>query len=60
MDGQENTRLVQQAYERFKAGDFDSLAISLDPDVEWQLPAMENVPFAGSWRGHTFRVTAGR
>jgi hypothetical protein len=51
MDEQQNTRLVQQAYERFKTGDLESFLNSLDPLIEWQLPAMENVPFAGTWRG---------
>ena len=25
---------------------------ALGPGIEWQLPEMENVPFAGTWRGH--------
>jgi ketosteroid isomerase-like protein len=48
---QENTRLVQHAYERIKAGDMPSFLELLAPDVRWRLPEMENVPFAGTWRG---------
>jgi len=51
MDEEQNTRLVRQAYERFKTGDVESFINSLDSHIEWQLPAMENVPFAGAWHG---------
>ena|SRR5215216_3599340 len=51
MNEEENTRLVQQTYQSIKAGDIHSLLNSLAADVQWQLPEMENVPFAGKWRG---------
>ena len=51
MNEQANTRLVQQAYQSVGAGDFQSLLNSLAEDVQWQLPEMENVPFAGTWHG---------
>ena len=51
MNEQANTRLVQQAYQSVKAGDFPSFLNALGEDVEWQLPDMRNVPFAGTWRG---------
>jgi uncharacterized protein len=51
MNESENTRLVQQAYQRIQAGDIPSFLNMLAPDVLWQLPAMENVPFAGDWQG---------
>jgi uncharacterized protein len=51
MREQENTRLVQQAYQSIKAGDIRSLVNSLAEDVEWELPEMKNVLFAGRWRG---------
>jgi ketosteroid isomerase-like protein len=51
MNEQENTRLVQQFYQSNKAGDIQSLLNSLAIDVQWELPEMENVPFAGKWRG---------
>jgi uncharacterized protein len=48
---QENTRLVQQFYESQKAGDIESVLTSLARDIQWVLPEMENVPFAGKWQG---------
>jgi ketosteroid isomerase-like protein len=51
MGEQENTRLVQEAYQRVRAGEFDAFLNALDSAIEWHLPAMENVPFAGTWRG---------
>lgn len=47
MSEQENTKLVQQIYQNFKAGDTQSLFSLFSEDIEWQLPEMENVPFAG-------------
>ena len=51
MHEQTNTRLVQQAYQSVKAGDFQSFLNALAEDVQWQLPEMENVPFSGTWHG---------
>ena len=51
MDEQENARLVQQVYQSIKAGDIQSLLNSLAEDVQWELPEMENVPFAGKRHG---------
>jgi uncharacterized protein len=51
MNEKENTRLVQQAYQSIKAGDLQLLLNSFAVDVQWQLPEMENVPFAGKWQG---------
>jgi uncharacterized protein len=51
MNAQENTRLVQQAYQSIKAGDMQALLNTLATDVQWQLPEMENVLFAGMWQG---------
>ena len=51
MNEQANTRLVQQAYQSVQAGDFPSFLNALGEDVQWQLPDMGNVPFAGTWRG---------
>jgi ketosteroid isomerase-like protein len=52
MQEQVNTRLVQQTYQSIKVGDIRSFLNSLAGDVEWELPAMKNVPFAGRWQGH--------
>jgi uncharacterized protein len=51
MNEQAYRQLVQQAYHSVKAGNVQSLLNSLAEDVHWQLPEMENVPFAGTWRG---------
>ena len=51
MDEPENARLVQRAYERMASGDLDSLDNLFDAEIEWRLPAMGHVPFAGTWRG---------
>src|SRR5258705_12610508 len=51
MNEQANTRLVRQAYQSVQAGDFQSFLNALGEDIQWQLPEMENVPFAGTWRG---------
>lgn len=51
MDPEANTQLIKQVYEKFQAGDVESFLNSLAGDVEWQLPAMEHVPFAGPWHG---------
>lgn len=52
MNEQENTRLVQQAYQSIQAADIQALLNSFAEDVQWQLPEMEHVPFAGTWHGH--------
>lgn len=51
MNEQENTRLVQRAYQSIQAGDIQALLNSFAENIEWQLPEMENVPFAGTWQG---------
>ena len=52
MNEQENTKLAQQVYENFKSGDIKTLLNLLSVNIEWQLPEIENVPFAGKHRGH--------
>jgi ketosteroid isomerase-like protein len=52
MSEQENTQVVQQAYQNFKTGDIKALIGLMTEDVTWQLPETENVPFAGKRRGH--------
>jgi ketosteroid isomerase-like protein len=48
MSEQENTAVVQQAYAKFKSGDIHGLLELVADDVTWQLPEIENVPFAGT------------
>ena len=51
MNEQENTRLIQQAYENFKNGDISALLDSFSEDIDWHLPEMENVSFSGKHKG---------
>ena len=51
MSEQENRQLVEQAYVTFKSGDIPTLLQSMSEDVTWQLPEIENVPFAGKRQG---------
>lgn len=47
-----NVKLVEKAYENIKAGDVEALLNAFAEDSEWELPEMDNVPFAGLWLGH--------
>lgn len=51
MNEQENLRLVQEIYESMRVGDTTALLNALADGARWQLPEMENVPFAGTWEG---------
>ena len=51
MNEQANTRLIQQAYQRIRGGDIPSFLTLLAADVQWKVPSMANVPFAGTWQG---------
>ncbi len=51
MSEQENTQLVRQAYDKFKAGDIPGLLGLFSDDIEWQLDPVENVPFSGTRHG---------
>ena len=51
MGEQENTQLVQQAYESFKTGNRDALLGAFSDDIEWVLPQIENVAISGKRQG---------
>ena len=56
MSERANAKTVQQVYENFKgknfrSADMQSLLGLYSDDVEWQVPEMENVRFAGKRRG---------
>jgi len=51
MSEQQNTNLVQKAYENFKSGNIEALLSLISDDVEWQLPEVENIPFTGKRTG---------
>ena len=50
MDEQENTKLVARTYELFKSGD-EAFLKQFSDDISWELPEMENVPYAGKYNG---------
>jgi len=51
MNEQENSALVQQGYKLFSQGDVPGVLKLMSPDVAWQLPKLENVPFSGTFQG---------
>src|SRR4051794_21421551 len=51
MSAQDNTRIVQQAYENFKNGDMQGLLGLFSDDIQWDLPNIVNVPFSGKRQG---------
>ncbi len=50
MNEQENTKIVEKAYQLFKSGD-ESFLKQFSDDISWELPEMENVPYAGKFNG---------
>ena len=51
MSEQENVAVVRRAYENFKGGDIRGILDSLTDEVDWRLPDIEHVPFAGGRKG---------
>ncbi len=51
MDPQENTKLVQQAYQLFKAGNIPALLDMCSDTVEWVFPELKGVAVTGTHRG---------
>ena len=51
MSEQENVNLVQQIYGDFKTGNIEALLAKIDPNIVWELPEIQNVPFAGKRNG---------
>jgi len=63
VSGNANLVLVRRAWEYIAAGDFGALSEIFADDIDWVIPDMPSVPFAGKWRGHGgvqqfFRVVA--
>ena|SRR5205085_4841322 len=52
MSEQDNVEVVRHAYENFKTGDIGALIEQMSEDVDWRLPEIAGVPFAGARRGH--------
>jgi uncharacterized protein len=51
MDEQANITLVKQCYDAFMKGDIPRLLGFMDPAIDWELPAMDAVPFSGKRQG---------
>lgn len=47
----ENTEIIRDCYERYKAGDISGLMEHLDEDIDLTVPEIENVPYGGIWHG---------
>lgn len=48
---EQNTAIVQQAYNNFKAGDIQALLNQMSDDATWQLPEIAGVALAGKRTG---------
>lgn len=51
MNEQDNTATAQQAYANFKTGNIDALLNQMADDVDWELPEVPGMPFAGARKG---------
>jgi ketosteroid isomerase-like protein len=51
MNEETNTVIVQNAYARFGEKDIPGLLSFCDPNIEWEVPEIENAPFAGTRKG---------
>lgn len=51
MDEQANLKLIRQCYDCFLQGDIERLLTFVAQDIDWELPQMEGVPFAGKRHG---------
>lgn len=51
MDEQANVKLIRQCYDSFLQGDIERLLSFMTPDIDWQLPHMDGVPFSGKRHG---------
>jgi ketosteroid isomerase-like protein len=51
MNPQDNVRIVQQAYERFKNGNIHDLLNLVSDRVEWELPEVPGVEVSGIRKG---------
>jgi ketosteroid isomerase-like protein len=51
MNEQENTKVVQQAYDYFKSGNIEGVLSLMSNDVAWRLPHVENMRQSGTRKG---------
>ena len=52
MNEQQNVETVRRAYEAFGRGDIDAVLATLQDDVEWITAGPDDLPTAGTRRGH--------
>jgi ketosteroid isomerase-like protein len=48
---EENLNIARQGYEAFNRGDIDAVLSIMDPNIEWQEPDVEGLPFRGTHHG---------
>lgn len=51
MSEQENTKVIQQAYDYFKSGNIQGVLSLVSNDADWRLPEVENMPHSGAHKG---------
>jgi len=51
MSESNNVQTIQDAYQKFGAGDIEGLLTLMAQDIKWTVPEIENAPFAGSREG---------
>jgi uncharacterized protein len=51
MSEQDNVAVVRRAYDNFKTGDMGALMGQMSDEVNWRLPEIAGVPFAGARSG---------
>lgn len=51
MNEQQNTKVIQTAYDYFKSGNIEGVLGLMSADVDWRLPKVENMPHSGARKG---------
>ena len=51
MDEQANIELIRQVYDAFMKGDSERLLSFMAQDIEWEVPQVSGLPFAGKRQG---------
>ena len=51
MNEQENTKVIEQAYDYFKSGNIEGVLSLMSADVDWRLPNVENMAVSGTRKG---------
>lgn len=52
MNEQANIDLIKACYAAYSQGDLPRLLSHMSPEVEWELPELEGIPFSGRRHGH--------